>query len=125
MSPARVLIVEDDPKLASLLERGLKLKGVEATVAEDGSLGQTLWAAGGFDLVLLDVMLPGIDGISLCAERRAAGDRTPVVLLTARDEEEAQNRGMAAGATDYVTKPFAFADLISRVTLLLPASDAR
>ena len=123
MRPGRVLIVEDDPKLASLLRRGLSLKGIEATVAEDGFLGRALWAAGGFDLVLLDVMLPGIDGINLCAQRRAAGDRTPVVLLTARDEEEAQNRGMAAGATCYVTKPFAFADLISRVTLLLPGSD--
>jgi DNA-binding response OmpR family regulator len=124
MRPVRALIIEDDPKLASLLRRGLNLKGIEATVAEDGSLGRSLWAAGGFDLVLLDVMLPGIDGISLCAERRAAGDRTPVVLLTARDEEDAQSRGMAAGATDYVTKPFAFADLISRVTLLLPDSEA-
>jgi DNA-binding response OmpR family regulator len=69
-------------------------------------------------------MIPGIDGISLCAERRAAGDQTPVMLLTARDEEDTQNRGMAAGATDYITKPFSFADLISRVKLLLPGLEA-
>lgn len=122
MNANRVLIVEDDPKLANLLRRGLSLIEVEATVADDGLIGRDLWAAGGFDLVLLDVMLPGIDGISLCAERRAAGDQTPVMLLTARDEENSQSRGMAAGATDYVTKPFSFADLISRVKLLLPAS---
>ncbi len=125
MSADRVLIVEDDPKLASLLRRALSLKGAEATVAEDGLLGRDLWATGGFDLVLLDVMIPGIDGISLCAERRAAGDQTPVMLLTARDEEDTQNRGMAAGATDYITKPFSFADLISRVRLLLPGLEAR
>ncbi len=125
MSANRVLIVEDDPKLANLLRRGLSLKGVEATVAEDGFLGRDFWAAGGFDLVLLDVMLPGIDGISLCAERRAAGDQTPVMLLTARDEEDSQNRGMDAGATDYITKPFSFANLISRVKLLLSGLEAR
>jgi two-component system phosphate regulon response regulator OmpR len=119
-----VLVIEDDPRIASLLRRGLSLKGIEVTVAEDGSLGREAWATGDFDLVLLDVMLPGIDGISLCAERRVAGDQTPVVLLTARDEDDAHDRGMAAGATDYISKPFAYADLVSRVTFLLPNIEA-
>ncbi len=119
MSMGRVLVIEDDAKIARMLQRGLSIKDVEVTVAEDGLAGREAWAAGGFDLILLDVMLPGIDGISLCAERRAAGDTTPVILLTARGEESARDRGMAAGATAYITKPFAYADLITRVQDLL------
>ena len=122
MSAGRVLVVEDDPKIAKILSRGLGLKGIEVTVAEDGPSGREAWATGAFDLILLDLMLPGIDGISLCVERRAAGDTTPVILLTARGEEDARERGMAAGATDYITKPFAYADLLARVQALLPPS---
>jgi DNA-binding response OmpR family regulator len=124
VSAGRVLVVDDDPRIAELLRLGLNVKGLEVTVADDGSRGREVWAAGGFDLVLLDVMLPGIDGISLCEERRAAGDRTPVILLTAREDEEARARGMAAGATDYMTKPFVYPDLISRIALLLPQLEA-
>lgn len=120
MSRGRILVVEDDAKIAKILSRGLSLKELEVTVAEDGLSGREAWEGGAFDLVLLDLMLPGIDGISLCAERRAAGDTTPVILLTARGEEDARERGMAAGATDYVTKPFAYADLLARVQSLLP-----
>jgi DNA-binding response OmpR family regulator len=116
----RILVIEDDPKIARILERGLSLKGFEATVASDGNLGRQAWATGGYDLILLDVMLPGVDGITLCTERRAAGDQTPVILLTARGEEDVRARGLAAGATDYINKPFAYADLIERVTSLLP-----
>jgi DNA-binding response OmpR family regulator len=119
MSAGSVLVIEDDPKIAGLLQHGLGLKGIAVSVAADGSAGRTAWAMGDFDLVLLDVMLPGIDGISLCAERRAAGDTTPVILLTARGEDEIRDRGLAAGATDYISKPFAYADLIARVMPLL------
>ena len=118
-----MLLVEDDPKIARIIKRGLGLKGIEVMVAEDGMAGRDAWAAGGFELILLDVMLPGVDGISLCAERRAAGDTTPVILLTARGEDAARARGMAAGATDYITKPFAYADLAARVLRHLPGSD--
>ncbi|MBA2450706.1 MAG: response regulator [Chloroflexi bacterium] len=107
-----------------MLRLGLALKGFEATVAEDGLAGRSAWLADGFDIVLLDVMLPGIDGISLCAERRAVGDRTPVIILTARDDETTRLRGMAAGATDYLTKPFSYADLMRRIELLLAAGEA-
>jgi DNA-binding response OmpR family regulator len=75
--------------------------------------------------VLLDVMLPGIDGISLCKERRAVGDTTPVILLTARGEEGLRDQGMAAGADDYVTKPFSYADLTARVCRFLAGGEAR
>ena len=121
MSIGRVLIIEDDAKIGRILMRGLGIKDIDVTLAEDGLAGRDAWATGQFDLVLLDLMLPGIDGISLCAERRAAGDTTPVILLTARGEDEARERGMAAGATDYITKPFAYADLTARVLALLPA----
>ena len=120
MSSWRVLLIEDDPKIARVIQRGLGLKNIEVIVAEDGLAGRDAWVAGGFDLILLDVMLPGVDGISLCAERRAAGDTTPVILLTARGEDAARERGMAAGASDYITKPFAYADLAARVLRHLP-----
>ncbi len=115
----RVLVIEDDFRVADLLKRALGLQGIGVTVAEDGPAGREAWESGAFDLVLLDVMLPGVDGISLLSERRKAGDETPVVLLTARDEQEAVERGMGAGATDYVGKPFSYADLVSRVKALL------
>ena len=121
MNAGRVLLIEDDPKIASILERGLALKGIEVRVADDGPAGLDAWTTKQFDLVLLDVMLPGIDGITLCRERRAAGDTTPVILLTARGEEEARDRGLAAGANDYVTKPFDPLNLLERVAALLAA----
>ncbi|HEX2729622.1 MAG TPA: response regulator, partial [Rubrobacteraceae bacterium] len=117
-----VLVIEDDPGIADLLRRGLSSHGMRVAVVEDGAAGREAWSGGGFDVVLLDVMLPGVDGISLLSERRAAGDETPVVLLTARDDEDALERGMAAGATDYVSKPFSFEDLIPRVELLISAT---
>ena len=115
MSAGRVLVIEDDVAIANLLRRGLGLKGIEVTITEDGSAGREAWESGGFDLILLDVMLPEVDGISLCADMRAAGDATPVILLTARDEAEAEEWRMAAGATDYISKPFDFEELLSRV----------
>ena len=119
MSIGRVLVIEDDAKIGAILVRGLGLKDIDVTLAEDGLAGREAWATGNFDLVLLDVMLPGIDGISLCAERRAAGDTTPVILLTARGEEDVYRRGLAAGATGYITKPFAYTDLTARVLAIL------
>jgi DNA-binding response OmpR family regulator len=120
MSAGRVLVIEDDAGISNLLERGLGLQDIEVTVAGDGRSGRTAWELGGHDLVLLDVMLPGIDGVDLLSERRAAGDETPVILLTARDEEDARGRGIEAGAQDYVSKPFSYADLLSRVQSYLP-----
>jgi two-component system OmpR family response regulator len=115
VSTGQVLAIEDDVRVANLLRRGLELKGIEVTIAENGTAGREAWESGDFDLVLLDVMLPEIDGINLCAEMRAANDETPVILLTARDEVETKDRGMAAGATDYINKPFDLEELLSCV----------
>ncbi len=120
----RVLVIEDDEGISNLLKRGLGLRGIEATVAEDGVTGRVAWETGEHDLVLLDVMLPGIDGVELLTERRAAGSKIPVILLTARDEEEAKERALGAGAQDYVGKPFAFEELLSLVESYLPDSEA-
>lgn len=120
MRAGSVLVIEDDEGISNLLKRGLNLKGIEVAVAEDGLAGRTAWESGGHDLILLDVMLPGVAGVELLSERRAAGDRTPVILLTARDEDGARERALGAGAQDYVSKPFSFDDLLSRVKAYLP-----
>jgi DNA-binding response OmpR family regulator len=118
---SRVLVIEDDPGIARLLKRGLALEGIEVDIAEDGFAGRELWERGGFDLVILDVMLPGVDGLSLCAERRTAGDEVPIILLTARDEEEIAHQAREAGITACIGKPFSFPELLERVTALLKA----
>lgn len=115
MSSGRLLVIEDDVAVANLLRRGLELGGNEVTLAEDGAAGREVWKSGKFDLVLLDIMLPEVDGITLCAEMKANGDKTPVILLTARDEDEARQRGMDAGAADYLNKPFDLDELLARV----------
>jgi two-component system response regulator QseB len=112
---ARVLVVEDDVRIRGVLDRGLRLAGHLPTMAEDLATGRERWAGGAFDLVLLDVMLPDGDGIDLLAERRAAGDETATVLLTAREESELRERAEAAGVTDYLLKPFAYRDLLACV----------
>lgn len=111
----RILVIEDDDAVAGLLDRALSLKGFQVTLALDGAAGRAAWTLGGFDLVLLDIMLPEVDGVTLCSERRAAGDTTPVILLTARSEATLRERALAAGANDYIVKPFAYADLIARI----------
>lgn len=115
---ARILVVEDDPRVRAVLERGLALAGHEATLTEDLATARAAWTDDGFDLVLLDVMLPDGDGLALLAERRRAGDDTPTILLTAREESELHQRAADAGATDYLAKPFSYADLLARVERL-------
>jgi two-component system OmpR family response regulator len=110
---ARVLVIEDDPPIASVLVRGLALAGYVVDVAEDGPSGLDAWSGGGWSAVVLDVMLPGMDGIAVCAARRAAGDRTPVLLLTARDDDALRDAARACGADAFLTKPFAYADLLA------------
>jgi DNA-binding response OmpR family regulator len=120
MSRGHLLLIEDDPQIARIVTRGLALKGLTVVVAEDGLTGAAIWQQGAFDLILLDIMLPGIDGIALCRERRRAGDATPVILLTARGEEEMYRRGLTAGANSYISKPFAYTELVNEVFRLLP-----
>jgi two-component system copper resistance phosphate regulon response regulator CusR len=114
----RVLLVEDDPELSSVLERGLAEHGFavarETTVVD----GQTRAVLGAFDVIVLDVMLPGGDGFSLCRTLRTRGIGTPVLMLTARDTVDDRVRGLDAGADDYLTKPFAFRELVARLHAL-------
>ena len=111
----RVLVVEDEPAIADFVERGLRDDGYEVEVATDGPTGEGDALGGGFDLVVLDVMLPGRSGLDVLAAIRAADPLLPVILLTARGEVEDKVAGLDAGATDYVTKPFSFEELSARV----------
>ena len=114
----RILIVEDEVKLASLIRRGLREEGLLADVAIKGEDG--LWMAGSceYDVIVLDVMLPGIDGLETCRRLRADGDRTPILMLTARGEIGDRIEGLNVGADDYLIKPFAFGELIARLHAL-------
>jgi DNA-binding response OmpR family regulator len=111
----RLLLVEDDPKLTKMLGRGLREEGYDVTAVGDGEAGLAALRDGGFDACVLDVLLPGRDGFSVLAEARAAGVTTPVVILTARDAVFERVRGLSLGADDYLTKPFAFAELVARL----------
>jgi two-component system, OmpR family, response regulator len=114
----RVLVVEDDPKLASLLGRGLREEGVATDVTSRGE--DALWMAGAtrYDALVLDVMLPGIDGFEACERLRADGVSTPVLMLTAREAIEDRIAGLDGGADDYLVKPFAFGELLARLRAL-------
>jgi DNA-binding response OmpR family regulator len=115
----KLLVVDDDAKLAAALHRGLTAEGFTVEVAPDGVEG--LWRAqeGGYDLIVLDVMLPGRDGYRVCADLRRAGDPTPVLMLTAKDGDLDEAEGLDTGADDYLRKPFSFPVLVSRVHALL------
>lgn len=118
----RILLVEDEAKTADSLRSGLEGEGYTVRVARDGNEGRDRLREAGFDLVILDWMLPGRDGISLLEEFRKRGDRTPVLLLTARDSVEDRVLGLDSGADDYLVKPFAFAELLARIRVLLRRS---
>jgi two-component system OmpR family response regulator len=115
----RVLIVEDHVKLASVLRRGMRDEGVVADVATTGE--DALWMAGSapYDAIVLDVMLPGIDGFEACRRLRAEGVRAPILILTARDAVEDRVAGLDGGADDYVIKPFNLAELLARLRALV------
>jgi two-component system OmpR family response regulator len=114
----RVLVVEDDPKMAGLLRRGLTEEGHAADVARAG--GDALWMAQAveYDAIVLDVMLPELDGFQVCRRLRAEGVWSPVLMLTARDAVEDRVAGLDAGADDYLPKPFSFAELLARLRAL-------
>ncbi len=108
----RVLVVEDEQHLAQGLRFNMEAEGYHVETVADGEAALVRIAKSDFDVIVLDVMLPGMDGIELLAERRAAGDRTPVVLLTAHDDERVRERGVAAGAQAFLIKPFAYFELL-------------
>ena len=111
----KILIVEDEEGIADFLRRGLESDGYAVTWAPDGEGGEAQALSGDFDLVLLDVMLPGRDGLEVLTSSRRALPGLPVILLTARGEVEDRVRGLDSGATDYVTKPFSFEELAARI----------
>jgi two-component system, OmpR family, response regulator len=113
-----VLIVDDEPKLASLVQRGLREEGHVADVATRGE--DALWMAQAteYDAIVLDVMLPGLDGFTVCRRLRADGVWTPVLMLTARDSVDDRVEGLDTGADDYLVKPFAFDELLARLRAL-------
>jgi two-component system, OmpR family, alkaline phosphatase synthesis response regulator PhoP len=112
---ARILIVEDEPDLSLSLEEDLRRQGHETSVAEDGEKGFRLGREAGWDLILLDVMLPKMDGFDVCSALRRAGVSTPVIMLTARAQEAEKELGLDSGADDYVTKPFSLRELRARI----------
>jgi len=115
----RILIVEDDSAIALGLEDDLTLEGYEIEIARDGATGAARAREGGFDLVLLDVMLPRKDGFEVCRELRRGGIRIPIIMLTARTHEAEKVLGLEVGADDYVTKPFSPAELRARIKAVL------
>ena len=115
----KVLVVEDEPGIAFALEADLRTEGYDVTVATTGDEALRVAEAGRFDLMLLDVMLPGKDGFEVCRELRRAGARTPVILLTAKAHEAEKVMGLELGADDYITKPFSPRELRARIKAVL------
>jgi two-component system OmpR family response regulator len=115
----RVLVIEDSVKMAGLLKRGLEEEGYAVDVAATGADGISMAAERSVDVVVLDVMLPDVDGFEVCGRIRKAGQWAPVLMLTARDDVGDRVRGLDVGADDYLTKPFAFAELAARLRALV------
>jgi two-component system copper resistance phosphate regulon response regulator CusR len=115
----RLLVVENEPKTAAFLRKGLGEQGFMTDVANDGDQGFEMARASDYDLVILDIMLPGRDGWSVLSSLRHAGKRTPVLFLTAQDSVADRVRGLEMGADDYLVKPFAFSELLARVHTII------
>jgi two-component system copper resistance phosphate regulon response regulator CusR len=120
----KVLLIEDDAKTARAVASGLRGEGFEPVMAKTGEEGFFLLSRENFDVVILDWMLPGRDGIEVLGTLRARGSKTPVLLLTARDAVDDRVLGLNAGADDYLVKPFAFAELLARIRALLRRVDS-
>jgi two-component system OmpR family response regulator len=114
----RVLVIEDNRETAQFVQRGLREANHVAEIAEDGEDGLELARAGGYDVLVVDRMLPRLDGLTLIQTLRAEGDRTPVLILSAMSHVDDRIKGLRAGGDDYLTKPFALAELIARVEVL-------
>ena len=118
----RILIIEDEKKIAGFIKRGLKEEGYAVDSAYDGEEGYRLIAENDYDLIILDIMLPTCDGITLCRRLREEGTTIPVLMLTAKDSVQDKVTGLDSGADDYLTKPFAFEELLARIRALLRKS---
>jgi two-component system, OmpR family, response regulator len=120
----RLLLIEDDRKLADLIAARLRKEGHEADACYDGVEGLERAASGGYDAAVVDVMLPGLDGMTLTREIRTRGIALPVLMLTARDTVEDRVAGLRGGADDYLVKPFAFAELLARIEAITRRAEA-
>jgi DNA-binding response OmpR family regulator len=114
-----ILVVEDDARIAGFVTKGLEESGYNTTVAQDGEEGFLDARYNAYDLIVLDLMLPKMDGLEVARKLRAAGKATPILMLTARDTEKDKIRGLDVGADDYLTKPFSFGEFLARVRALL------
>lgn len=119
MMVMRVLVIEDEQKMADLIKRGLEEEGMQVETAYDGETGAAAAKTGNHDLVILDLGLPGRDGMEVMRELRESGLAIPILILTAQDSTEMKVTGLDTGADDYITKPFAFAELLARIRALL------
>jgi DNA-binding response OmpR family regulator len=115
----KLLIVEDETAILSAMRRGFEYEGYAVVTAADGNAALRAWRRERPDLVVLDVMLPRLSGMTVCERMREADDATPIIMLTARDDEISKVLGLRAGADDYVTKPFSFLELLARVEAVL------
>ena len=118
---ARILIAEDEARIASFLEKGLRAHGYTTVTVDEGRLAASLARDADFDLLVLDLGLPGLDGMAVLKELRRRGERLPVIILTARTEVHDTVAGLEGGADDYVTKPFRFEELLARIRVRLRA----
>jgi two-component system alkaline phosphatase synthesis response regulator PhoP len=119
---SKILVIEDEPTLARLLTYNLGQEGYETKVVEHGGEGLRIAAESEFDLIILDIMLPGLNGFEILEKLRQKGNKTPVIILTARNAEEEVVQGLKLGADDYITKPFGVAELLARVSAVLRRS---
>lgn len=119
MMVMHVLVIEDEQKMADLIKRGLEEEGMEIETAYDGETGLEMAKAGNHDMIILDLGLPGRDGLEIARDLRESGSKTPILILTAQDSTEMKVKGLDTGADDYLTKPFAFAELLARIRALL------
>jgi DNA-binding response OmpR family regulator len=122
---ARILIIEDEQRIASFVSKGLRAEGHQSVIAEDGPTGLDHALSDDFDLVVLDIGLPGLDGFELLEQLRAQGSRVPVIVLTARDSVTDTVSALEGGADDYMPKPFRYAELSARIRLRLRQQEAR
>jgi len=115
----RMLLVEDEKNVAAFIKKGLEEEFYAVDVAEDGAEGFLMATSNEYDLMILDIMLPGINGIELCKRLREKGLKAPILMLTAIDSVNSKVEGLESGADDYLTKPFAFSELLARIKALL------
>jgi DNA-binding response OmpR family regulator len=118
----RVLVVEDEEKLANILSRGLKAEGFVVDIAEDGAEGLLMATNHHYDLIVLDIMLPKLPGTEMLSQLRSKNNHVPIIMLTARTSVDDKVKHIHMGADDYLTKPFAFSELLVRIRARLPIS---